>query len=280
MDRLSSVLHNFRATASGVACEQHQGLKKLALLPHACYWFYLVEGEVKLTSNSGQTLRLERGDGLWLAVGQPLSLQVIGESARLLECDFSFGSVLANNRLNPLLERQQSWIKVAKNDDIAKQLAPMTQLLLQESMDPRCGSKVVVERLAEAYLVQLLRAFLQFQRIEVGLMAGLSDRKLARALVAIHDDPAHPWQVASLAAEAGMSRSVFSAHFKQAMLMTPMHYLALWRMRLASQRLINGERNLALLSQELGYQSEAAFRRTFKKVIGTTPGGLVKSVAA
>lgn len=280
MDRLSSVLHNFRATASGVACEQYQGVKKLALLPHVCYWFYLVEGEVKLTSNSGQTLRLEQGDGLWLAVGQPLSLQVIGESARLLECDFSFGSVLANNRLNPLLERQQSWIKVAKNDDIAKQLAPMTQLLLQESMDPRCGSKVVVERLAEAYLVQLLRAFLQFQRIEVGLMAGLSDRKLARALVAIHDDPAHPWQVASLAAEAGMSRSVFSAHFKQAMLMTPMHYLALWRMRLASQRLINGERNLALLSQELGYQSEAAFRRTFKKVIGTTPGGLVKSVAA
>ena len=109
---------------------------------------------------------------------------------------------------------------------------------------------------------------------EFGLFAGLSDVKLARAIVAIHERPHEAWQVASLAEKAGMSRSVFSNAFKKKMGMTPMSYLASWRMRLAAQRIQQGEKNLAILSAQLGYRSEAAFRRAFKKVMGIAPGTL------
>jgi AraC-like DNA-binding protein len=172
------------------------------------------------------------------------------------------------------LDLEWQWVKVEKGDEIALQLSPLKSILLTESLQPRCGSQVVIERLAEAYLVQMLRLFIQNKKIELGLLAGLSDARLARAIVAIHEQPQQAWQVASLAEKAGMSRSVFSGLFKSTMGMSPMAYLTSWRMRLAAQRIKNGDRNLAILSDELGYQSEAAFRRTFKKVIGMTPGDI------
>ena len=112
---------------------------------------------------------------------------------------------------------------------------------------------------------------MQTQKIQLGLLAGLSDVRLARAIVYIHEHPQYAWQVASLAEKAGMSRSVFSGLFKRTVGVSPMAYLTSWRMRLAAQRIKNGDKNLAILSDELGYQSEAAFRRAFKKVLGVTP---------
>ncbi|WP_421855817.1 AraC family transcriptional regulator [Marinomonas sp.] len=280
MDKLSSVLETFRPTATLVDCYAVPSSSLLVLSTDACYWFYLVEGQLEiLTSQSDKrrrneqdSLLLNSGDGLWLPSGQDITLRRLSEKACLLRCDYTFGS----KQLNPLLDSQSQWIKVTKGDNVATYLAPMTALLLQENLDPHCGSKVVVARLAEAYLIQLLRFFLQFYIINVGLMAGLSDDKLAKAIVAMHDAPDKDWQVSSLAAEAGMSRSGFSSHFKQTLNMTPMGYLTSWRMRLAGQRLINGEHNLAILSQTLGYQSEAAFRRTFKKYMGIAPGAMLR----
>ncbi|GAB3480217.1 hypothetical protein GCM10027340_10920 [Marinomonas epiphytica] len=242
----------------------------------SCYWFYIVTGEVQLIGATLGKITLAQGDGLWLSAGECITLEPHQGTVQLLQCDYQFGSVYANKTLNPLLELNKDWLILPEHYPSADQLKPMTQLLLQESLKPRCGSKVMLERLAEAYLVQLFRSFLQHQGIEVGVLAGLSDQKIGRALVAIHDNPQTPWQVASLADQAGMSRAAFSARFKQAMNMPPMHYLAIWRMRIASQRLIKGERNLAILSQELGYQSEAAFRRSFKKIMGVTPGEMAK----
>jgi AraC-like DNA-binding protein len=274
MDRLSSVLSAFRPKATSISVLHFIRQKEhLALSADSSYWLYLVTGDISLTAQGDSRTELKEGDGVWLATGQDLSVSLIqgtqGEST-LFVCEFDF----ATKALNPLLDLEWQWVKIDKGDEIAQQLSPLKTILLTESLQPRCGSQVVIERLAEAYLVQMLRLFIQNKKIELGLLAGLSDARLARAIVAIHEQPQQAWQVASLAEKAGMSRSVFSGLFKSTMGMSPMAYLTSWRMRLAAQRIKNGDRNLAILSDELGYQSEAAFRRTFKKVIGMTPGDI------
>lgn len=274
MDRLSSVLSAFRPkTASVSNLPFSKKNKGLSLSADSSYWLYLIDGHMALSTQVNSRTDLKAGDGVWLATGQDLDVFLMDEKqneANLLICEFDFGT----KALNPLLDLEWQWVKVGRGDDIALQLAPLNTLLLTEYLQPRCGSEVVVERLAEAYLVQMLRQFIQSQKIQLGLLAGLSNVRLARAIVAIHERPQQAWQVASLAEEAGMSRSVFSGLFKDTMDMTPMAYLTSWRMRLAAQRLKNGDKNLAMLSEQLGYQSEAAFRRTFKKVIGVAPGAM------
>jgi AraC-like DNA-binding protein len=274
MDRLSSVLSAFRPRATSVTSLRFSRQRThLPLSSDSSYWLYIISGELALTAQGNSRTELKEGDGVWLAFGQNMDVSLADErpfETSILICEFDFGT----KALNPLLDLEWQWIKVEKDDDIAQQLLPLNTLLLAESLQPRCGSQVIVERLAEAYLVQMLRQFIQTQKIQLGLLAGLSDIRLARAIVAIHEQPQQAWQVASLAEEAGMSRSVFSGLFKKTMGMTPMAYLASWRMRLAAQRIKNGDRNLAILSDQLGYQSEAAFRRTFKKVIGVAPGAI------
>ena len=274
MDRLSSVLSAFRPKATSVTSLRfsHQR-ERLSLSSDSSYWLYIISGELALTAQGNSRTELKEGDGVWLSSGQNMDVSLADErpfETSILICEFDFGT----KALNPLLDLEWQWIKVEKDDGIAQQLLALNTLLLAESLQPRCGSQVIVERLAEAYLVQMLRQFIQTQKIQLGLLAGLSDIRLARAIVAIHEQPQQAWQVASLAEEAGMSRSVFSGLFKKTMGMTPMAYLTSWRMRLAAQRIKNGDRNLAILSDQLGYQSEAAFRRTFKKVIGVAPGAM------
>ncbi|MCB5163105.1 AraC family transcriptional regulator [Marinomonas algarum] len=274
MDRLSSVLNAFRPKTSSVDCLRLDELSRgLLLSAEFSYWVYVVSGDVTLCSKKNGDIQLQEGDGVWLATGQTLDVWVTPEhqeKVSVLLCEYDFGT----KALNPLLDLEWQWVLVSHDDVIAQQLAPLNTLLLEESLQPRCGSQAVVERLAEAYLVQMLRLFLQTQKIQSGLLAGLSDARLARAIVEIHEQPQQAWQVASLANKAGMSRSVFSGAFKTTMGMTPMAYLTLWRMRLAAQRIKHGDKNIAMLSDQLGYQSEAAFRRTFKKVLGVAPGAI------
>lgn len=274
MDRLSSVLSAFRPKATSVEYVFFNHHKDtLVLSSEASYWLYVVAGELMLSSKENGHITLQSGDGVWLATGQTLealSTQEAQASVGVLLCEFDFGT----KALNPLLDLEWQWVMVAREDVIAQQLSPLNAILLSESQQPRCGSQAVIERLAEAYLVQMLRLFLQTQKIQLGLLAGLSDARLARAIVAMHEQPQQAWQVASLAEKAGMSRSVFSGLFKATMGMTPMAYLTSWRMRLAAQRIKNGDKNMAMLSDQLGYQSEAAFRRTFKKIMGVSPGAI------
>ncbi|RBO84793.1 helix-turn-helix domain-containing protein [Marinomonas aquiplantarum] len=276
MDRLSSVLSAFRPRATAVTSVTRAiTAQQLPLKSAACYWLYGLEGEVSLRDQHGKPLTLCHGEGVWLASGMVFTLTPTDaqSSAQLLICEYDF----ASKALNPLLDDALPWVKISPKDEIGQQLQPLNSILIQEFIQARCGSQVVLERLAEALLVQMLRLFMQTNRIPSGLLAGLSDAKLARAIVAIHEQPQQPWQLEDLAALAGMSRSSFSRAFRETLSMTPMAYLTLWRMRVAAQRLKNGDKNLALLSDELGYQSEAAFRRSFKKVMGVPPGAIRKA---
>jgi AraC-like DNA-binding protein len=104
-----------------------------------------------------------------------------------------------------------------------------------------------------------------------GWLAGLRDPFIGKALAQMHRRPAHDWSLEELAREVGLSRSVLAERFADVVGMPPMHYLARWRMQIASGLLAEGRANVATIANEIGYDSEASFSRAFKKMVGVPP---------
>jgi AraC-like DNA-binding protein len=121
-------------------------------------------------------------------------------------------------------------------------------------------------------LVQALRLHLEKGLIGcVGWPSALRNKQMSAAIQSMHDDPAHRWTLQKLAERAGMSRSIFALKFKQTVGSTPMEYLTRWRMLLAGDRLTNSGDPISIIAVSLGYESESAFCKAFKRVIGCSP---------
>ncbi len=152
-----------------------------------------------------------------------------------------------------------------------------TRLAVMESNSCRPGSTAVVDRLAEALFIQVLRSHVERTAPHTGFLAALADPAISRALRVIHDEPGHAWTVVELARRAGVSRSVFAARFKDLLDDSPMHYLTQWRMHAA--RTLLGDRSLSIaqIADRVGYQSEFAFAKAFKRVFGEGPGAARRS---
>lgn len=146
------------------------------------------------------------------------------------------------------------------------------EIIAVESRSPRPGSDVVTARLADILVVQAVRAWLESTSADRGWVAGLRDPLLGRALAAFHADPGAPWSLASLANEAGMSRSAFAARFRDLVGEPPMAYVTAWRMDVAARLVREEDLPLARVAERVGYQSEAAFNRAFRRAHGLTPG--------
>ncbi|GHE33911.1 cupin domain-containing protein [Vulcaniibacterium thermophilum] len=144
------------------------------------------------------------------------------------------------------------------------------ELLFAEAAQTRCGSRLLVDRLFEVLVVQLLRWLLDQQPATVGLVAGLGDRRLARALTAVHEAPCAEWTVERLAEVAGMSRSAFAAHFHAVVGLTPADYVAEWRITRAC-RLLREGKPLATVADLVGYSGYAALSRAFRRRRGLSP---------
>jgi len=157
---------------------------------------------------------------------------------------------------------QRSWIESA------------SQLTELESGSARQGSSAIVDRLAEVLLIQVLRAYLERTDDPKGFLGALSNPGLSRALLAIHQAPSRPWTVEAAAKLAGMSRSVFSQRFRDAVGMSPIQYVARWRMLRARELLVSTQQSLAEIAAAVGYESEFAFAKAFKKSYGESPGAL------
>jgi len=151
------------------------------------------------------------------------------------------------------------------------------RLLAFEARQMRPGGQAVVSRLADILVIQAIRAWIEQEPAAQGSWLGaLKDRQIGRALALVHRDPAHDWALGALAAEVGLSRSAFAARFTQLVGLPPMQYLARWRMHVALARLQEHNDGLADLAGRVGYQSEAAFSRAFKRHIGVAPGAVQK----
>lgn len=148
--------------------------------------------------------------------------------------------------------------------------APVLGLLFTEAEARHCGRQAVLDRLFEVVLIQILRELMAQGHVKVGMMAGLSDERLRHAITAIHDEPQAAWSLERLAAQAGMSRTLFANRFRDTVGCTPGDYLQRWRIALA-QKLLRRGWPLKQVATEVGYGSEAALSRAFTSHMGMSP---------
>jgi AraC-like DNA-binding protein len=183
---------------------------------------------------------------------------------------------------NPLLATLPRLLHVRRESRPAGD--PLGQLIdftIAESRERRAGGECVRLRLSELMFVEVVRRHLATLPAEQrGWLAGLRDPTVGRALARLHERPAHPWTLESLARDVGVSRSVLADRFAHFAGLPPMQYLTRWRMQVAARLLAEGVAKVSAVALEVGYDSEAAFGRAFKKTAGVPPGVWRKRYAA
>lgn len=198
---------------------------------------------------------LEGGDG-------PTTTQFI---CGFLGCDL--------RPFNPVLSAMPRLLHVRREPKMEDDLNHLIAFAVHELRERRAGGQVVTFRVAELLFVDVLRRYLETLSDEqVGWLAGLRDPVVARALALLHDSPARKWTLETLAAQAGTSRSVLAERFLHFIGQPPIQYLRQLRMQLASRLLVERRAKVASVAAAVGFESEAAFSRAFKKCVGCSPG--------
>jgi AraC-like DNA-binding protein len=134
------------------------------------------------------------------------------------------------------------------------------------------GGETVLAKLSEAFFIETLRRYIALlPQEQTGWLAGVRDPEVGKALALLHRKPAHPWTIASLASEVGISRSVLAERFRRYLSETPIAYLTRWRLQLGAQMLTSTNNSVAQVAAEVGYESEPSFNRAFKREFGLPP---------
>ena len=260
-DRLSALLRRFDLRAevfvAGRVCGQH-------LLDSDTAELHLLRaGHMTLTDASGPPLQVHAPTAVLYP--RPLAHRLqAGDEVELVCAHVRFGA----GDDNPLLRHMPPRLAVPLADQPA--VATTLQLLFDEATARRCGHADVVNRLTEVLLVQLLRHVIATRLVDGGLVAGLSDERLARALAAVHADPARGWTLPRMAEAAGMSRARFAERFTATVGLPPGEYLTQWRLGLARTLLQRGQ-PVKQVAAQVGYGSASALARVFRHKRGTTP---------
>src|SRR5262245_26897700 len=171
---------------------------------------------------------------------------------------------------NPLLAALPRVFHV--NDRAGGAIGAFVQFALAEANEPRPGREAVLGHLSELMFVDVVRRYVEtIPADQAGWLAGLRDPFVGRALTALHRSPAHDWSLESLARDVGLSRSALAERFTRLVGQPAMQYLTNWRMQLAANQLLSSTESVAAVAARVGYESEAAFSRAFKKVVGMPP---------
>ncbi|GGA60970.1 AraC family transcriptional regulator [Edaphobacter acidisoli] len=180
--------------------------------------------------------------------------------------------------LKPISQLLPNFILIKADQAHTLALHSTMQALTLEMAEQAPGSEVVASRLAEVLFIQVLRAHIASgPEGNKGWLRAIFDPQIGTALCAIHDRVNTPWTVESLAGATGMSRSAFAARFKALLGQTPLEYVTEWRMQKAMQLLEQRDKKLVDVARSVGYESDAAFSKAFKRVVGASPGGYLKS---
>jgi AraC-like DNA-binding protein len=179
--------------------------------------------------------------------------------------------------LKPITQLLPTFILIKADHARTLALHNTMQALASEMADQAPGSEVIANRLAEVLFIQVLRAHIASgPERNKGWLRAIFDPRMGTALSAIHDSVNTPWTVESLAEAAGMSRSAFAVRFKELLGQTPLEYVTEWRMQKAMQSLQQRDKKLVDVARSVGYESDAAFSKAFKRVVGASPGEYLK----
>jgi AraC-like DNA-binding protein len=175
---------------------------------------------------------------------------------------------------NPLLDSLPRFMRFNRGQSLGSHglLDQFIGFASAETGNKRAGSQSILNRLSELMFVEIIRLHMdQLSNNNTGWLAGLRDPLVGRVLTLLHARPAHAWTLEELASEAAASRSALADRFAEIVGCPPIQYLTQWRMQIAAKRLADPAVKIAALAHEVGYESEAAFSRAFKKFVGRSP---------
>jgi AraC-like DNA-binding protein len=298
MDVLTDVLETVRARAAWSGRIEARGPWDMALeAGHDARFHAVLEGRAFLSRDGAVPLQLSAGDLVALPHGDPhvladtatgpfsgrhlntgvragacapLRIGGAGEHTTLVS-----GRIEYDDRRGNAIFGLLPSIIVLRGELVRSVpwLEPTLRTLACEAASGRPGSLTVVNRLAEVVLVQIVRGHLSsLDAGSGGFLSALADRQIGSALSLIHQSPGLSWTVQELAARVAMSRSAFAARFTRLVGEPPLHYVARWRMQKACSLLREGRATIGAVAEAVGYESEAAFSKAFKRAVGTAPG--------
>lgn len=294
MDPLSDVLSLLKprslisrgfavADDTSIQWPKHEGIKCYAILSGRCW--LSVEGicdAVLLTA--GDCFLLPRGLPFCLTTNlslTPVDFRIFlstrktdtAASANKVEGNYLVGGhfLLTGDHADILLKFLPPIVHIQKESD-KEAMRWSLERIKEELRDPQPGGSLIAEQLAYMMLIQALRLHLAKESSGgVGWLFALADKQMGATLASLHDDPGHPWTLNKMAERVGMSRSIFAQRFKATVGTSPMEYLTRWRMLLASHRLTNSADPISAIALSLGYESESAFSKAFRRVMLRSP---------
>lgn len=270
-DRLASLLDRFHVRASlfhnGPIC----GIQGFEEVPGRAFMHVLRAGQMEVRYKCGQGMeQIQLTEPTLLLFPKPAYHEFVNPPVE--GSDFTCATLDFDGGLgNPIVNSLPSFMAIPLSQLGGVQ--PALDLLFAETDQPRCGSRLLVNRMFEVVLIQVLRWIIDHPAqagVSRGMMMGLSDPRLAKALNALHDAPEQEWPLERMARTAGMSRSAFSATFKNATGTTPANYLMDWRISLASAMMRAG-RSVKQAAYEAGFPDTASFSKVFRRRMGTSP---------
>jgi AraC-like DNA-binding protein len=308
LDALSELLRTVRLTGAVFLdvefrdpwCIRSRGVFARRLMPDAerfIDYHFVVEGTCLARIDEAEAVRLEAGNVLVIPSGEP---HVMGSALHLAPVPLSeilepprpgvvqsarhggegpvtrvvCGFLACDPRLcRPILSALPRLMRVdLRSSPSGPWLETSIRQSVSEAASTRAGADVILARLSEALFVEALRRFVETMPQETrNWLAGLRDPFVGRGLKLMHARPAHAWTVDELAREVGCSRSVLAERFTDYLGQPPIHYLSAWRLALSADRLRSGTASVARIAEEVGYESEAAFSRAFRREFGLAP---------
>ena len=261
-----------RIEGADAPCHIRQG--DFLMIPHGAQHDLLAHPDARAPE-----LETVLGDAGYDGKGQLIyKLRDDGAQTRLLCGHFSFSP---QARRNHFLQTLPPFILARElPHEAAAWLAATLNLLATEADAPAPGNSIIVHRMTEVLFVQALRLWMQQESLPQGVLKAMGDPMIARALRALHDDPASHWTVESIARNAGMSRTVFADRFHSLTGTTPLKYLTGWRLEKARKMLQSGEQSVEGAALSVGYQSTPPFSCAFSKFYGFGPGQARKQADA
>ena len=304
-DPLGEILHLLKLTGTFYCQSRLTAPWGVAIpgFPDVMGFAVVIGGHCWLTVGDDEPISIEKGDLVLMTNGAPISfrsdldtplrtleelpIQKVTEMYETLEyggggaeTSLMYGLVRIDHAASGMLMTLlPDVLKIDPwEEDAGSWLQGTLQFIAREARDLRPGGETVITRLADVVVIEATRRWLNSAPdADRGWLKAARDPQIGRAVVAIHRAPACDWTVDMLAEVAGMSRSAFSARFTSLVGTPAMQYVAVWRMHIARQKLLETSHPIGIIAADVGYQSEPAFNRAFKRVFHHPPGQVRKS---